>query len=185
MDLKRDFHIDDVSVVNFINLSGEERELVRRWRNHDDIRKQMYSEHMISLEEHAGFIAGLSNDDKNFYWLVKDKKGEYSGVIYLNRTDFSNMNAYLGIYSNPDLKTQGTGSTLIDCLKKIAFEKWDLHTLKLEVIETNGRAIHFYEKSGFAVEGRLKEFVFKKGRWYDVMIMGIVNRTRNRNEIGR
>src|SRR5208283_5956624 len=99
------------------------------------------------------------------------------GVIYLNRADFSNMNAFLGIYSNPDRKAPGAGSLLVDCLKKIAFEKLNLHTLKLEVIETNVRAVDFYAKSGFSQEGRLEEFVFKKGRWYDVVIMGMVNRT--------
>ncbi len=181
MDLKSDFQIDDVLIVNFINLNGEERELVRLWRNHDYVKKQMFSEHTISAEEHAEFAAGLSSDNKNFYWLVKDKIGEYLGVIYLNRTDFSNMNAFLGIYSNPDRKSPGSGGLLIDCLKRIAFEKSNLHTLKLEVIETNVKAVDFYAKAGFTEEGRLKEFVFKKDEWYDVIIMGMVNRTEKRD----
>lgn len=176
MDLRRDFDIDDFSALNFVNLSGEERDLVRRWRNHDDVRKQMFSESEISPEEHARFIAGLSGDNRNFYWLVKYREGEYLGVIYLNRTDFSNGNAFLGIYSNPYRKVEGAGRLLIDCLKRIAFEKGTLHALKLEVIETNDRAMNFYAKAGFAEEGRLKEFVFREGKWYDAVIMGIVDR---------
>jgi sialic acid synthase SpsE len=47
-----------------------------------------------------------------------------------------------------------------------------------EVIETNERAISFYKKTGFSEEGRLKEFVFKDGRWLDVIVMGIIGECR-------
>jgi len=46
--------------------------------------------------------------------------------------------------------------------------------VKAEIIETNERAINFYKKSGFVKEGRLKEFVFKDGKWLDVIVMGII-----------
>ncbi|MDW8097566.1 MAG: GNAT family N-acetyltransferase, partial [Aquificaceae bacterium] len=56
----------------------------------------------------------------------------------------------------------------------LAFEVAKLHTLKLEVIEDNERAISFYKRMGFVEEGRLREFVFKEGRWKDVIVMGMV-----------
>jgi UDP-4-amino-4,6-dideoxy-N-acetyl-beta-L-altrosamine N-acetyltransferase len=43
-------------------------------------------------------------------------------------------------------------------------------------METNERAINFYRKTGFSEEGRLKEFVFKDGKWLDVIVMGIIKR---------
>jgi len=50
-----------------------------------------------------------------------------------------------------------------------------LHSLKLEVIEDNKKAIEFYKKKGFEEEGRLREFVLKHGKWLGVIIMGIIN----------
>ncbi|MGB9874387.1 MAG: GNAT family N-acetyltransferase [Hydrogenobacter sp.] len=41
------------------------------------------------------------------------------------------------------------------------------------MIETNERAINFYKRMGFREEGRLREFVFKEGRWLDVIVMGM------------
>ncbi len=174
MDLKRNFELGDVLLINFLNLNDEEKEIIRDWRNHEDIRKWMYSDHIISLEEHINFIEGLKKDNKKFYWLARYKDGWYPGVISLNRLDVRNNNGYLGIYTNPELS--GTGSLLIECLKKVSFDIAHLHTLKSEVIETNLRAINFYKKSGFSEEGRLKEFVFKDGKWQDVIAMGIINR---------
>lgn len=174
--LRSDFVLGEVILVNFINLTYEKTEMVRNWRNKESIRKWMYSNHIISPEEHSKFIEGLQKDNKNFYWLVEDKKEEYIGVVYLNRIDLENKNTYFGIYSNPDCKMSGAGHLLIECLKKLAFDVATLHTLKLEVIVSNEIAINFYKKSGFNEEGRLKEFVFKDGKWHDVIVMGVLNR---------
>jgi UDP-4-amino-4,6-dideoxy-N-acetyl-beta-L-altrosamine N-acetyltransferase len=175
MDLKRNFHLNDWELLNFVNLTDEEREMVRKWRNHDNVMKWMYSDHVISSEGHAGFIKKLQEDNHNFYWLVKSKGEKYVGVIYLNRVDFKNKNAYLGIYSSPVDKLPGTGQLLISSLRKLVFDMSAFHALKLEVVETNETAIHLYKKGGFKQEGRLRDFVFKDGKWLDVIIMGILN----------
>jgi UDP-4-amino-4,6-dideoxy-N-acetyl-beta-L-altrosamine N-acetyltransferase len=173
MDLKRDFFWANILLKSFVNLTSEEKKMVRNWRNSKAVRKWMYQDHIISSEEHEVFLLKLKEDTKNFYWLAKDKDGVYLGVISLNRIDVRNKNGYLGIYVNPILNVSGIGNTLIEYLKELAFKKARLHTLKLEVIDLNERAINFYKKFGFKKEGRLKEFVFKDKKWYDVIIMGI------------
>lgn len=176
MNLRGDFELGDILLINFLNLNDKEKEIVREMRNHDDVKKWMYSDHIISNEEHARFIEGLKKDNKNIYWLARYKSGGYPGVISLNRVDISNKNAYLGIYTNPCNVKRGAGYVLIECLKVLAFAKADLHTLKLEVIENNKRAVSFYKKAGFCEEGKLRDFVFKDGRWSDVIVMGIINK---------
>lgn len=173
-NLKKNMDFGDVILKNFINLTENEMIMILEWRNHVSVRKEMYQDHIISIEEHSKFIEKLKYDNKNYYWILKSKNGECMGTISLNRVDFRNKNAYFGIYSNPFMK--GAGSLLIECLKKLAFDIANLHTLKLEVIDSNERAINFYKKSGFIEEGRLKEFVFKDDKWYDVIVMGILNR---------
>ncbi len=175
INLKSDFELGGFKIVNFVNLTFEEKEIVRNCRNNENIRKMMFSDSIISSEEHSNFINKLRKDNNNFYWIVK-KGNEFIGTISMNRVDMINKNAYIGIYTNPDYKLPGAGSILIKCLKKLAFGEANLHTLKLEVIDKNERAINFYKKSGFIDEGRLKEIVFRENRWYDVIIMGTMNR---------
>ena len=175
IELQTNFDINGAEIINFLNLSSEEREMVLNWRNHDNVRMWMYCNNKISLNEHINFIDQLVGDTNNFYWAVKNKDGIYLGTIYLNKTDFKNKHAYIGIYSNPYNEIKNKGNLLIKCVKKLAFEVAELHTLKLEVIDNNIKAINFYKKSGFSEEGRLKEFVFKDGQWHDVRIMGITN----------
>ena len=175
IELQTNFDINGVEIINFLNLSSEERKMVLDWRNHDNVRMWMYSDNKISLNEHIYFIDRLVGDTNNFYWIVKNKDGIYLGTIYLNKTDIRNKHAYIGIYSNPYNEIKNKGKLLIQSIKSLAFEIAGLHTLKLEVIDNNQKALNFYTKSGFTEEGSLKEFVFKDGQWHDVIIMGIMN----------
>lgn len=172
IDMKKNIDLNGSELINFINLSDKEKEMIRNWRNHENVRNMMYSDHVITIEEHSKFIEGLRDEKKNFYWMIRRNR-ENIGTISLNRVDFKNNNAYIGIYTNPYLS--GMGRPLIECLKKLAFDEIKLHTIKLEVIEDNERAINFYKKAGFKEEGRLKEFVFKTNMWLDVLVMGKIN----------
>ena len=178
VNLKRNFKFNNTTLINFINLTDREEYLVRNWRNNQSVRKWMYSKHRISIREHSEFIESLKKDDRNFYWLLKNKTRGYAGVISLNKIDLANKNAYLGIYKNPNSNLSELGYMLIRCLKKLAFDVAILHTLKLEVIGANKIAIRFFEKSGFSREGKLKGLFFKDRRYHDVIVMGILRKDR-------
>jgi len=175
LDLKENFAFNGILLKSFTNVSTEETEVIRECRNDERVRKWMYSDEIISQEEHFSFIENLKKDNKNFYWVVyKDEK--FIGVISLNNINYKNKNAYLSIYSNPFCELKNKGNLLINCLKRLAFDIFELHSLKLEVIENNKKGIEFYKNIGFEEEGELKEFVFKDDKWINVIVMGIINR---------
>jgi len=181
IDFKKNFKLKDIMLLSFVNLNDEERSMVRKWRNHDSVKKWTYNDHIITSEEHINYILKLAKDNKNFYWLVAKGKDEYTGVIYLNSVDFKNKNAYLGIYSNPELK--GLGNLLMGCLLEVSFKIAGLHTLKLEVMEDNQKALKLYKRFGFEKEGELKDFVFKNGKYKNVIIMGLINKHKKGNTV--
>ena len=175
VELKRDFIINDIVITNFINLSEDKKEMVRNWRNSENIRKWLFTNHIISEKEHLNFIKSLKHNNQNYYWLVKNKKEEYLGVISLNRINFKNKTAYLGMYVNPEMIGTRYGRILINSIRTLAFDVAKLHTLKLEVLRNNERAINFYKKFDFKEEGILKEVINRNEQWIDVVIMGIIN----------
>ncbi|MEM2618813.1 MAG: UDP-4-amino-4,6-dideoxy-N-acetyl-beta-L-altrosamine N-acetyltransferase [Candidatus Hadarchaeales archaeon] len=170
--LQRNFKIDEIELINFVNLNKNERNIVLRMRNHEEVRKWMYNDKIIPLEEHYRFIRSLKKDSKNFYFLVR-RQNRPIGVVCLTGVDLRNRSGYLGLYANPFSRGGKVGRILGSTLLKLAFDVAKLHTLKLEVIEDNERAIHLYKKLGFVEEGRLREFVFRDGKWKDVIVMGM------------
>lgn len=173
--LLKNIDTGEADLINFVNLTEPEKLEVLKWRNDDRVRTWMFNTKLINESDHLKFISNLQNEKRNFYWTVRNKSGETAGVISINKIDDENRNAYLGIYKNPFCKMKNAGAILIGALKAIAFKICGLHTLKLEVVADNEHAIKFYEKNGFAVEGRLREFVLKNGAWLDVIIMGITD----------
>ncbi|HIC94568.1 MAG TPA: N-acetyltransferase, partial [Anaerolineae bacterium] len=55
-----------------------------------------------------------------------------------------------------------------------AFREMNLHRVYLSVHDYNERAIRCYEKCGFRHEGRLREALFRDGRYHDELMMGIL-----------
>lgn len=169
----KDFIFGDTRLLNFLNIAASEKELVRSWRNNLKVRKWMHGGHIISKREHGIFLKRIKTDKNNFWWLVYSVDSPI-GVTYLTRCDFHNKSAYLGLYTNPCLK--GAGKVLMEALKKIAFGVFKLHSLRLEVLSNNDKAIGFYKKQGFKEEGRLKDCVLRNGKWIDILVMGILGK---------
>jgi UDP-4-amino-4,6-dideoxy-N-acetyl-beta-L-altrosamine N-acetyltransferase len=175
LDLENEIKMGHIILKNFLLLSEEEKELVLAWRNFEGIKKWMYTDYIITKKEHNVFLKHLKKNSQTYFFLVKDQDDNYLGVISFKRVNFRNRNAYFGIYSNPDSKVTGLGRLLDNIAKDFAFKILHLHTLKLEVIESNVQVINLHKKMGFEIEGRLKEYVCKNSEWKDVVIMGLVN----------
>lgn len=165
-DLKSDFVLNEYNLINFINMSEQESELVRSWRNDLRIKDVMVNNHIISEQEHLDFIEGLRCKNNTYHWLVRRHK-EYLGVVNLlkKENDF-----YLGIYKNPDTPP-GTGVQLLECLNHLVFDIQKTEVLKLEVLEFNHAARNFYRKHGFIEVGKIKKHVHRDGKWFDSLIM--------------
>lgn len=191
--LRRDIALPEASLISFCRLDPENSEQIRSWRNHESIRQWMYTDHIISVEEHLKFLESLKTDDNNFLYMAvheanlgviptmggispKSQGGRMLlGVISLNRVNFTHRHAYIGIYGNPESTVKGIGKLLMACLTRLAFEKAGFHTLRAEVLADNERAVNLYKRTGFVEEGRLRHYVFKQGEWKDVSVMSLLN----------
>lgn len=87
-----------------------------------------------------------------------------------------NRGAKMGISIRPEDQGKGYGSEAIQWALEWAFVHAGLHRVALTVAEWNGRAIKVYEKLGFVLEGRMREALWKEGRWWDLLYMGVLSR---------
>lgn len=135
-------------LVNFIDLSLNDKKMVLEWRNHPNIRKWMFTQERISLDDHLNYIQSLDTREDRVYFLVK-KALQNIGVIDFTNIDHKNKKTEFGVYTNPILK--GIGDLLMESIIDYAFNILEVNTLISEVFEDNMAAIKLYKRYNFKV----------------------------------
>ena len=107
----------DVSFINFVDLSESECLEVLAWRNHPQLRRCMYRKKPIAAAEHFRFLDNLPNQNRQFYWVVREK-GIPLGVI-----DIVNY--------HPLLNTMTVGLKPADLIKFIESTGHEAHIVDL------------------------------------------------------
>ena len=83
--------------------------------------------------------------------------------------------ATLGIALGREHIGHGYGTDAVRVIVGYGFCEMGLHRIQLAVAPFNPAGIRAYEKAGFAEEGRLRESVLHDGRWYDEVLMSILD----------
>lgn len=123
----------------------------------DDMRKTPLEEHPLVIETRVGET-----------WVPIGNCG-------LHRINFRCREAEVGIFiGEKTFWNKGLGTEAMALLLAHGFETLNLNRIFLRVYESNPRAIRSYEKVGFVHEGRLRQAMYKQGRYIDVLIMSVL-----------
>jgi RimJ/RimL family protein N-acetyltransferase len=146
-----------------------------RWFSDPEVREFLLINRPISIaEEELWFERQLKDQDSELF-AIETHDGRHIGNIGLHSLDWVHRSAELGIViGERECWGQGYGSDAIRTLLRFAFDELNLHRVYLKVYEDNTRGIRAYEKCGFQCEGRLREAVYRKGRYYDELILSVL-----------
>lgn len=133
------------------------------------------SPHPVSRAE---FDAKNARDDadpsgENVRFVI-DADGAPVGFVSLFGVDRLALHAEVGISLLAAARGRGIGTAALEQVVEFAFVRCNLRRLHLEVIASNAAAIRSYEKAGFVVEGRQREHAWVRGRYEDIVRMGLL-----------
>jgi UDP-4-amino-4,6-dideoxy-N-acetyl-beta-L-altrosamine N-acetyltransferase len=153
-------------------IKSEELELMLSWRNASNVRLNMYTRHIISLEEHMAWWkrTQLSTDRQYFMY---EKNGEPTGIVSFTNIDPANKNASWAFYAAPQAP-KGTGTRMEWLAIEYAFNVLGLHKLHCEVLAFNEPVIKLHQKFGFRVEGVLRQHHKVEDNFVDIYKLGIL-----------
>jgi len=151
-----------------------------RWFNDPEVRQFLMLNRPISRDQEEEWYERQLKDKNSEIFAIEiaqgDEVGTHIGNIGLHNLDGVNRSAELGIVIGEKAYwNQGYGSDAIRALLGFGFYSLNLHRIFLRVHADNARGIRAYEKCGFQHEGRLREAVFKNGRYYDEVRMAILS----------
>ncbi len=115
------------------------------------------------------------DDPTNYPWVIQTLADDkIIGDIGLE-VMWNNREAFVGLgIGEREYWGKGYGTDAMRIALRFAFMELDLARVSLDVFEYNPRGIRSYEKAGFKYEGRLRQFLNRDGRRWDMIFMGIL-----------
>lgn len=134
----------------------------------------------LTEDDEKKFIESISAFKDNYSFAIETIEGAYIGGCGINTVDWKNSTCIIGIFiGDKEYWGKGYGSDAMRLLIRFIFEEMNLNRIQLNVYDFNKRAIKSYEKCGFVEEGRLRQSLFKKGRYHDEIVMGLLREEYN------
>jgi RimJ/RimL family protein N-acetyltransferase len=165
-----------------LRLRAIEREDLKKfheWVNDPEVTRglAMYLPKSMA-EEEEWFNSLARHDPKERPFAMDTRKGKawkLIGNCGAFKVDAVNRSAELGIMIGDKSEwDKGYGAEAMSLLLRHCFETLNLNRAYLRVYADNVRAVRSYEKDGFVLEGRLREGVYKFGKYEDVLLMSVL-----------
>ena len=156
-------------------LTEATRDLILPWRNAPEVRRQMYTRHEVTLEEHRAWFERIQADPTRRWYLYRDASDEPAGVVYFTDIEPEGGTAFWGFYARPETPA-GTGKRILYTALEYAFNELGLHKLNGEVLAPNTVSVHLHEQCGFTREGVFREQHFDGEEYVDIIRFGLLAR---------
>jgi UDP-4-amino-4,6-dideoxy-N-acetyl-beta-L-altrosamine N-acetyltransferase len=157
-------------------------EIILEWRNSERIRAHMYSDHVISGQEHRQWFKRLqeSHSEKCLMFL---RETEPTGVVRITQIDSTHRRCYWGFYIGDTNAPKGSGLMMGYLALEYIFSKLDMRKVCGEAFAFNKASLSYHLKMGFVEEGRFVEHVLKNGRYEDIVGFALFKDEWNKKRI--
>ncbi|MCI3134710.1 UDP-4-amino-4,6-dideoxy-N-acetyl-beta-L-altrosamine N-acetyltransferase [Phenylobacterium aquaticum] len=146
------------------------------WRNQPEVARWMYSDHVITPEEHGRFMAGALVDPARRYWII-ELDGEPVGLANLVDISAENRKCSWAYYlASPSVRGKGVGAFVEVWVIEHVFGALGLNKLCCEVLVENEAVWKMHESFGFQREALYRAHVWKGGEPRDVVGLGLLAR---------
>ena len=147
---------------------------VHAWRNSAEVAGFMYTDHLISPDEHARWLAGALADPARRYWIIEDD-GAPVGLANLAGIDPGRRRCEWAYYlGEASVRGRGVGAAVEFIVLEHVFGTMGLHKLWCEVLVENEPVWRLHESFGFVREALYRDHVWKAGRFQDVVGLGLL-----------
>ncbi len=148
--------------------------MIRALRNEFGTWSQLTDPRPLGDSDQKAWLLSLGARAGKFYFVVYTKEEPFVGMVRMDEYDPINRSIRVGADVSTDLRRRGFGRRIYEGLKRYCFGYLNIHRMWLEVLESNDRAVSLYQKQGFQEEGRLREAVFRDGKYLDYIVMSLL-----------
>ncbi len=146
------------------------------WFNDQEMTRHLRRYQPMTLVEEEDFLRRLPESAADLVLGITLRADDrLVGATGLHRVDSRNRHAEFGIsIGDKSAWGKGHGTEATRLLVQHAFDTLNLNRVWLHVYEYNEAALRVYQKVGFRTEGRLRQDVFRDGRYWDTVVMAVL-----------
>lgn len=120
------------------------------------------------FEDHYG-------DKTNFRFVIETAEDGPVGIATLIDIDWKNRRAGQGIkLASKEYRSKGIGTDAVMAIMRYAFDELGLNRLDSSWLEDNNVSRAMYKKLGWVEEGVKRQYIYKQGRYKDLVVGGIL-----------
>lgn len=152
-------------------LTEQDLELVRNWRNSDHVKRWMLTrDYITSDNQRKWFFARQGRDD--FIFRHGRKK---IGLVYLFNQNETHRFCEFGFYiGDKQYLRSGVGAVMEFMALDLVFVQWRYHRIWQWILPANKKTIRMHERFGFQPEGLLRKHIKGPHKYIDVMVQGLL-----------
>lgn len=162
-------------------ISIQDTSNIVRWRNKDFVRKNLYSQDLISEEQHLSYFRKYVETHQCYQYIIC-VDGIDVGTVFLKNFDSITKKAEFGIFIGEETALgHHYGTRATELILQEAFQRYQLNRVYLTVFADNKKAISAYENAGFKVEGTFIDDFWDGSVYHDIVSMAILAKDWNLN----
>ena len=157
-------------------IDGDDLDRCLRWINDPLVTATLTMRFPMSRAQEESWILSHYKDHSDLpLAIVVKEQDQHVGNCGLHSIDYVNRSAEFGIMlGEKDQWGKGYAPEAARLIIDYGFNQLGMHRIFLHVYSHNERAQRVYENVGFIPEGSMRESYFRDGRYYDTLIMAIL-----------
>lgn len=169
-----DIFMSNINAVKLRPMLEKDLGKVLSWRNKDSVRKNMYTSHVITMEEHRSWWVKQSNL-RSTRLLIAALDGLDVGVVTFSDYSGEGGLATWAFYAG-DVDLKGIGSMMEAAALEYAFNELKVRKLECEVLDFNMSVVRLHMKHGFRIEGISRSGYQRGENICDIYRLGLLNK---------
>jgi len=150
--------------------------LFHKWINDPEVTQFLQAYLPVPLKNEQEWFDKARKDSSSVYFSVEDKKSrKLIGICSLHKLHPANRSAEFGIFiGDTRFWNKGYGTEAGKLCLAYGFDTLNLHRVGSSAISYNPRSIRMHEKLGFKKEGAKREEIYRKGKCWDLVMLGLL-----------
>ncbi|RJQ13771.1 N-acetyltransferase [Candidatus Parcubacteria bacterium] len=147
-----------------------------RWINDPEVNQYVATYWPVMEQREEKWLESLAKEDNDSHVVfgIETHEGVFIGTMGFNFIQWKDRVAVTGaLIGEKEYWGKGYGTDAKMILLEYAFNTLNMHKVCSAAIAFNERSIRYSLRCGYKIEGRLRKHHFRKGRYFDQVMLAI------------